>query len=114
MNSKIPNNDPSITISSSPFQAIAILNHLPDIHIIVCDPVFYLHSPDLILILLQIRKLCIVVRDSGDDLRDSQQALIPLVTSKELSLRRSGWLERIFKKKAKTSKGWKRPSQVKV
>ncbi|GKD71247.1 hypothetical protein Tco_1325337, partial [Tanacetum coccineum] len=63
------NNDPSITISSSPFQAVAILNHLPDIHIIVCDPVFHLHSPDLILILLQIRKLCIVVRDSGDDLR---------------------------------------------
>nr|GEU84702.1 integrase, catalytic region, zinc finger, CCHC-type, peptidase aspartic, catalytic [Tanacetum cinerariifolium] len=46
------NNNPSITISSRPFQAVAILNHLPDIQIIICDPVFHLHRPDLILILL--------------------------------------------------------------
>nr|GEV93259.1 copia protein [Tanacetum cinerariifolium] len=32
------NNNPSIMISSSSFQAVAILNRLLDIHIIVCDP----------------------------------------------------------------------------
>ncbi|GKG30968.1 hypothetical protein Tco_0423456, partial [Tanacetum coccineum] len=52
-------------ISAGPFSAVFMKNNVPQIMITVHYPIFHLHCPRFILVLLQIRKFGITAGNSG-------------------------------------------------